>query len=226
MTPEEIRRALRGRYSKAQDAIGEAVRLGSLGDELLADALSRRADSLIAAALGQVEGPAGEIALRKAAESSGPGSQDVRCAALLALAKRNPDGSATPELIEGLASRDWVVRWYAMVGLAGAGDDRAWEPAFARLVGWLRQASTNAPYDWTLCYLAQCVASGGPRSVELVETVRHGWTKLGLGAGWIAAQWPAAAPSGPGAGDVPAPDGHLLRMWARNDSLFKAHLFP
>ena len=65
---------------------------------------------------------------------TGPGSRDLRCASLLALAKRIGT-QATPDLLVGLTVSDAAVKDYAVIGLAGAGaDDQAWK----QVLGYLR----------------------------------------------------------------------------------------
>lgn len=96
-------------------------------DELLSQILDESDDPVYAkpttaAHLGDFAGPHGDAALRRAIGLTGPGSRDVRCAALLALAKR-VGPLATPHLVEGLRASDAVVKDYAVIGLAGVGAD-------------------------------------------------------------------------------------------------------
>src|SRR5262249_29257636 len=104
-------------------------------DVLLAQMLGEapRSESvLIAGALGETQGPSGVIALRLAVAATGPRTRDLRCVALLGLAKRlGPD--ASPDLSAALASRDAVVKHYALIGLAGAGNGDAIAPVVNRL---------------------------------------------------------------------------------------------
>jgi hypothetical protein len=64
---------------------------------------------MIAAQLGDLHGDAGTAALLRAVHVSGPNTRDLRCAALLALAKRCGE-EATLWLRDALADRDGAVK--------------------------------------------------------------------------------------------------------------------
>jgi HEAT repeat protein len=111
-------------------AVKDLVMAGPAGEVELVNALSdvsipRRLT--IVAALGDAQGEAGFAALRRVLAESHTNT-DTRCAALLALAKRDGVG-ASPELAGHLNHRSRSVRSYAMRGLAVVGDDRAWAVA-------------------------------------------------------------------------------------------------
>lgn len=205
-------------------AVHEAV-VDPHADELLAEMLDESGDlvyakPLIAAHLGDLAGPQGDAALRRAIRVSGPGTRDVRCASLLALAKRT-GALATPDLVEGLAVPDATVKYYAIIGLAGAGDDQAWDQALGYLRSVLRRARRDhgrSQAAYALAYLARHVADG-PRRRELAVFVRKHWDAIDEGA-WFEALWPEAAPSGPALDAVPAPSGEAIQAWAR-ESLFR-----
>lgn len=223
---------LRHRSRHAFDqAVRDAVMEGSAGDAELAAAMgdvpaSRQVE--IAAALGDARGDAGPVALRGILRASA--QRDVSCAALLALAKRcGADASA--ELASALASRDSVVKRYAMLGLAGAGDDRAWEEAFGRLKQLLRRSgpppslsprflSVQSPVAAAICYLGRHLdGPGGNRTVRLVRELRSRWEQIGSGEKqWLAQVWPGCAP-GPDESEIPAPDGPRLQQWIRDPLL-------
>src|SRR6476661_11020653 len=107
-------------------AVQVAVRLGAQGDQLLAALSDLRGWRAIhrAAALGDVVGPSGGQALRRIIATPGPGTSDQRCAALLALAKREK-AQASDALSAVVDDRDAGVRQYALLGLAAVGDERA-----------------------------------------------------------------------------------------------------
>src|SRR4051794_19000843 len=95
------------RSARRQEAIRDAYS-DVHADQLLAQMLDEPGDLVfdkvvIAAHLGDLPGAAGDDALRRAIRTSGPGSRDLRCASLLALAKRL-GGEATPDLLAGLAA--------------------------------------------------------------------------------------------------------------------------
>jgi hypothetical protein len=126
---------LRDRDMRTFDqGVRPAVAAGLEGDRELARVLPelpRTRAIIAAAALGDASGGAGVDALARAWREPSA-SRDLRCAALLALAKREYEG-ASAELADGLAYPDGVVKGYAMIGLAGFGDDRAWDAALDRL---------------------------------------------------------------------------------------------
>src|SRR5688500_11960650 len=104
-------RLLSAHFRTFNDALYEALRSGDAGDAALGDTLlavtkDRRVS--IAAALGDMKGDAGTAALRIAIDVPGA-SRDLRCAALLALAKRC-GASASADFARHLASSDSVVK--------------------------------------------------------------------------------------------------------------------
>jgi len=205
------------RWSDNQAAIAGALR-DPHADAVLAAMLDASANGgaavFAAAFLGDLQGEAGTAALRRAVTATGRGSRDVRCAALLALAKRSgPD--ATPWLRDGLAGRDRVVREYALIGLAGAGDDRAWGDVFSLLPSIIRPVQRSRPsaVATALAYLA-CHVEPAERRHDLVALVRKDWGSIAEDA-WFAEYWPEVRPGGPPPHLVPPPDVARIRGWAR-----------
>jgi hypothetical protein len=94
-------------------------------DRLLAARVDAARDVIAVARLGDLQGDAGTDALRRALTRTGRGSRDLRCAALVALAKRC-GADATPWLRDALAITDGIVKDFAVLALAGVGDGRAW----------------------------------------------------------------------------------------------------
>jgi hypothetical protein len=201
------------------EALRLAHRLGADGDALFAAALTspRANDVLLAAMLGDLAGPAGDEALARVVGASGPNTMDLRCAALLALAKRRPDGAATPTFVEGLASRSGWVKDYALISLAGAGDARGWQPAFDVLRSRLSRPS-SADIDrtwWATAYLAQFPDEP---VADLVALLRKRWDRIAHAL--IVPHWPEVAPDGPPADQVEVPPPGYLRAVIRADPLF------
>lgn len=128
-----------------EQAVVQVVGAGDDGDRTLSAALPdlpRDRKVAAAAALGDLRGEAGTAALRAARREPGA-SRDLRCAALLALAKR-AGAAATDDLAEGLASRDAAVKDYALFGLACVAetvDASMWERIVARLEQMLSRPS-------------------------------------------------------------------------------------
>jgi HEAT repeat protein len=207
--------ALRGdRGDQLDRSIVQAVQLGAQGDELLAQALqtARGFDRVVlAAGLGEVDGAAGSAALRKALAATGPGSRDLRCAALLALGKREGAG-ATPEMLAGLHSRDGIVREYAVAALAEAGDDRGWGEVFAWVTDQLTAERrpgylAASPVVVAFSYLARHASTGSVRLRRLVDTIRSSWPQLlDDERAWFNRNWPQAAPGGPDPDVLSSPD--------------------
>jgi hypothetical protein len=215
------------------DAVRAAVMEGPAGEAELVRALAdlpRSARVLVIAALGDAQGGLGSAALRAVLAEPGA-SRDMRCAALLALVKRCGE-DASQDLAQALTSRDGPVKDYAMLGLAGAGDDRAWESAFARLRQQLRRrAGAPSPYPQgampgqspvatTICYLAQHLAVGDRRE-RLLREVRGQWGRLAdTERAWLTEMWPDCAPEGPDEAAVLRPDADRLRRWITSGALF------
>lgn len=217
------------RTARQSQAITDAY-IDIHADDLLARMLDTSDDLVfarphIAAHLGDFTGSAGDAALRRAIAVTGPGSRDLRCASLLALAKRC-GAQATPDLLSGLASGDAFVKDYAVIGLAGAGDDRAWEQVLDYLRSVLRRkrrASGKSEVSIAVAYLAQYVADSHRRAL-LVGFIRKHWAAINEDD-WFARHWPDARPDGPVVAAVPAPDHDAIRAWAR-DPLFRPRGLP
>jgi len=214
------------RSAQRREAIRDAY-IDPHADELLAQMLDESADLVfdkvvIAAHLGDFTGAAGDDSLRRVIRVSGPGSRDLRCASLLALAKRL-GAQAAPDLIDGLAGSDASVKDYAVIGLAGAGaaDNDAWKQVFVYLRSVLRRkrrAHGQSEVAFALAYLAQHDADSSRRS-ELVAFIRKHWDVIDE-AGWFAQLWPDASPDGPRLELVAGPDRESMRAWAR-EPLFR-----
>jgi hypothetical protein len=119
-------------------------------DELLARMLDTSNDQvfekvMLAAHLGDLHGDAGVAALERATEATGQGSRDLRCAALIALAKRC-GAEATPLFRDALATRDGAVKDYAVMALDAVGDGRAWQEVADRLQTLVRRDTSGYPY--------------------------------------------------------------------------------
>ena len=116
-------------WQEVQGALYEAFEHPD-GDRLLAEfvvAAKPGPERVSAAALlGELRGSEGTAALRQLIRATGPGSRDLRCVSLIALAKRCGE-EASADLTEALFNRDSTVKDYATLGLAGAGDGRAWD---------------------------------------------------------------------------------------------------
>jgi hypothetical protein len=216
---------LRGRSAdRFELAVGRAVELGAAGEALLVDALGSTAGwrrVAVAARLGDATGPRGPAALRDLLGVTGPGTRDLRCVALLALAKRL-GADATQDLADALVISDPGVHDYAGVALAKVGDDRAWESVLAGLSTLLQRRGRRSAWppraSWEIGYLARHADS--ERLTRLVSTLRASWAGLTEAEReWLEVQWPEVAPGGTSAGEVPAPD--VGRLPAMYDALFE-----
>ena len=218
-------------YRTFIDALQECMRSGDAGDVALADALpavTKDRRVMIAAALGDMRGDAGSEALRKAIDAPGA-SRDLRCAGLLALAKRC-GAAASADFARHLASSDSAVKRYAMHCLAGAGDDRAWHLALKRVdqIVDRRRINANDPSEVAIAigYLARHVlATGSSRSTTLITWIREHWDVLTADERrWLGKHWPGCAPTGGEPASVPPADAEAIRQSVRGP-LFDAPAF-
>lgn len=159
---EEVRAGLSSsRAERFEDAVRAAVDMGENGDRLLADvdSLTGWRRVYVIAALGDVRGPAGGAALRRATSTSGPGTSDLRCAATLALAKRDEPG-ATQTLADLVNDRDHTVRDYALLGLAAIGDASAYDIVLTRVTAMLARRRTSESADFSPLTLGSAARVG------------------------------------------------------------------
>jgi len=155
-------------------------------------------------------------------------SVDLRCAALLALAKR--EGAAASDILTAhLGGVPAAVRAYAVIGLAGVGDDRAWFKVHTIL---RRQLKRPAPADqprlqqfqvlMAIAYVARHL-NGSPteRIPLLVATLRSRFDRLyQVEQEWLSEHWPGIAPHGPHPDRVLPPDPAPFRSL-----VYATHLF-
>jgi hypothetical protein len=216
------------RTATFEAAVRAAVELGAEGDRLLAglDGLRgwRAVDAV--AALGDVDGAHGGAALRNTIASRGRGTSDLRCAALLALAKREKAG-ASDVLSEAVDDADAAVRDYAVMGLAAVGDGRAWDAVLARLTATLGRTRTTeagddlSPVVLAVVYLLRHVGEDDGRAETVVSLLRRRWPRLTYREQrWFGEHWPAVAPGLAGAGEPALPDPAALQRWLLDDPLF------
>jgi hypothetical protein len=216
-------RLLSKHYQTFYDALRECYHAGDTGDAALAEALpdvTKDRRVAIAAALGDMGShDAGDAALRAAIESPGA-SRDLRCAGVLALAKRC-GASASADFARSLASSDFAVKHYAMHCLAGAGDDRAWDQALKRLEQIVGRPTNHgddpSEVAITIAYLARHVlAAGSDRSMALVRFIREHWAGLTASERrWVETHWPACAPGGGDPASLAPPDAESIRRSVR-----------
>ncbi len=220
MTKDLSARLRSRRWEEVDAALAEAVEHPE-GDRIIADYVltGGRSERLFATALlGDLRGTEGTAALRQLVHASGPGSRDLRCASLVALAKRCGE-AASADLTAALSDRDGTVKDYAIIGLAGAGDGRAWDIVFKRLQLLLRRPSRvigASEVVMAVAYLVQHQRDDLERLHALVEALRSSWDRMSdEEIRWFAEFWPEALPDGPLTGDVPWPDPNQVRDWVR-----------
>jgi hypothetical protein len=220
----QIRESFLSRRSGTREKAVAAAYFDPHADMLLAwmlDNTHNPYDSVIVASrLSAFDGDAGNAALERALGRDGSGTRDVRCAALFALAVRRRV-LATPTLRSALSIRDGAVKDYAVIGLAGVGDDSAWDDVLAHFPALLRRKRHPEPDDraMALGYLSQHLADAA-RTRELVTFVRKHWIALDQDQ-WFADYWPDARPDGPMIDAVAAPDATLIRKWVFDSQLLK-----
>ena len=218
------------RWQEVEPALYEAFEHPD-GDRFLAEfvvSAERGPEQLKAAALlGDLRGSEGTAALRRLIQATGPWSQDLRCASLLALAKRCGE-DASAELTEALSDRNAAVKDYAIIGLAGAGDGRAWDLVLKRLHVLLRRPSRPIPSEvlMAVAYLVQHGMDDQDRLKALVDSLRTNWDRMNEDeVKWFSEFWPDVSPDGPPSSRVSTPDPKRVREWAR-DPLFRPRQVP
>jgi hypothetical protein len=184
----------------------------------------------IAAALGDSTGDVGPARLRSLLQETGPGTSDLRCAALLSLAKRCQD-LAHDDYAAAFHSEDAGTRSYALLAMSAFGRDGLWEEVANRLVTTMkrRDRRSSQPSDavMMIIYLARHAAKEPARLQTLVELIRQHWAGLDPrgedeATGWIENYWPEATPTGPPPDRVSAPDTAAMEQWIKDDPLFTA----
>jgi hypothetical protein len=203
-----------------------AVELGAVGDALLADVENLRGGRAldVTVALGDVDGPRGGAVLRQAIAARGGGTSHLRCAALLALAKR--EGMAASEtLSEAVDDADAAVRDYAVMGLAAVGDGRAWDAVHARLTAMLARQRTRdgepSAVVLAVVYLLRHVADDRGRAVAVVSLLQRRWDRLFDGERrWFAEHWPAVDPGAVTTDEPELSDPAALQRWLLDNPLF------
>jgi hypothetical protein len=233
MTDEADLAALRARlrttkWAERDDALKEAVALGKQAEALLVDSVQDAdwlATLMTAAALGDLRGPGpGDEVLRRLLKRTGPHTRDIRCAAVLALAKRLGPG-ATADFVAALQIPDGGVKTYALLCLAGVGDGRAWDDVF----GWLRNrlrrvestryghhSPTVAAVDYLLRHSKE---QADDRAKRLAKVLRENKIHLSeRDEQWLLTAWPTLQADDE-IPDLPSPD--CLIVWSR-DPLFAA----
>lgn len=224
-----LRARLRSRrWSERDDALEEAVALGKQAEALLAGSVADadwQATLQTAAALGDMRGPGpGDEVLRRLVNRTGPHTRDIRCAAVLALAKRLGPG-ATADSVAALQIPDGTVKRYALLCLAAVGDGRAWDDVF----GWLRNrlrrpgSTRYGGHSPTVAAVDYLLRHGGARAHDraerLAKVLRENLSRLSeRDLQWLSAAWPALQ-GDDGIPALPSPD--CLIDWSR-DPLFAA----
>lgn len=217
--------------------VDEAVRLvglGEAGEAALVEVVRAGRNVVGVAALGEAAGPAGVGVLRNVALDDRR-SDDERCAALVALAKRSGrEGSDC--YARALGARRSSVKHYAILCLCAFGDDRAWDAVLARL----KATGSKLPDPLTGMWFpssqpAQLVAIGylarhagtSDRADALSRVVRPMWERWStLQREWIQEFWPGAplpdaSPSAAKGGVVLARS--VVERWTK-DPMFE-HLY-
>jgi hypothetical protein len=198
------------------NAILKAAKMRGDADQILSGMLTDpvydgREKILVVAALGEVQGPVGSAAIRRAFADAVAGLatarpnqrsdlRDLACAAVYALGER--DGAAATDVFVTAAfhpNRD--ISNYGMNALVSAGDDRAWDDVMSRLAEILRTKAGMGTHrsDQALAaieYLAGHAGPGTVRAIRLITLVRDRWRNLGDRA-WAEERWPGIGPEGP-----------------------------
>jgi hypothetical protein len=198
---------------------------------------------VIAADLGYSEGESGPARLRQLLGETGRGTSDLRCAALLALAKRCKE-DAHDDFVAAFHSADAGTRDYAVLALAAYGRDGLWDEVSDRLVKTLkrrvRDDSTPSKTALMITYLVRHATRQPERVPALVNLLRKHWAGLdpvdsdgdrvvdleATNTEWLQRYWPDAAPAGPPADEVALPEIAAMEEWIRMNSLLAGERMP
>lgn len=146
--------------------------------------------------------------LRKFVAAFGPGLQDLRCAAVTALAC-TAGSDATADFADLLADPTRAVRECAADILFNVGDGRAWDSVFGFYRTEVRQRGPKRaplPPAMPLSYLLVQAESGSEGAAALVGFLRVEWGRLSaFERQWLGEQAPGIAPGGPELGAVLLP---------------------
>jgi hypothetical protein len=187
---------------------------------------------MLAAELGDSEGESGPDALRNLLGETGKGTRDLRCAALLALAKRCRE-AASDDYAAALSSKDWATKHYAMITMAAYGKDGQWDRLLGDLDRRLARGGRRAedPHltdvQQLVVYLCRHLGGDQSRLDRLVAVLRARWDALLTRVdvepdevAWLCRFWPEVAPNAPAASDVAPPDSAGMTGWIRSNPLF------
>jgi len=173
---------------------------------------------VLVAALGDCNGPLGAALLDEIANQIVE-SSSVRCAAVIALAKR-VGIRASETLARALESRSGEVKDCAVASLAAVGDDRAWEPVLQRLRTILGRKTRDYvaldPTDVEFCvaYLGRHLERAIDRHDRVVSVIHRRWDRLDvIEWRWFHSYWPACDPTSRAPAVAPAPE--RLQNWAQ-----------
>jgi hypothetical protein len=181
--------------------------------------------------LGCSQGTSGPDELRRLLRENGPGTSDLRCAALLALAKRCRQ-DAHNDYVVAFHSKDAGTRDYAMLALSAFGRDGLWDEVAARLVknlknGRRRGSSPPSEVVVKIVYLVRHAATEPGRIARLADSLRQHWARLESTSDghdneqWITEYWPEASPGGPTVSTLGPPDVAAMERYVRTSPLFE-----
>lgn len=229
-----VERLADGDYVTVRAAIVDAITGGERGEQAIINRIRngpRRDLPLVIAALGDCTGPSGTALLKELA-SQDAADEDLRCAALVSLAKRaGSDASAI--LATALSSRRSAVKDYAIAGLAAVGDDRVWNEVLERLKKILGRESRDyvavPPTDvqYGAVYLGRHLETDATRSSRVVRLMHRRWHVLHRSErSWFDEFWPQCDPEGVAleAESTDLPDSRRLSEWARSNFLRPAFI--
>jgi hypothetical protein len=199
---------------------------------------------VLAADLGYSDGKSGPVRLRQLLSETGPGTSDLRCAALLALAKRCK-ADAHEDFAAAFHSADAGTRGYAILAMAAYGREGLWDEVSDRLVKTLerreRDDGTPSKTALMITYLARHAVRQPVRVQALVNLLRKHWASLdpvssdgdkvmdlqgGSNTEWVQTYWPDAVPGGPPADEVAPPLIAAMQEWIRSDPLLAEKSIP
>jgi hypothetical protein len=183
------------KWPRDHGLLANAVRSGPVGTEILAELMRSQANpnarTIVAGYLGEAKGDGGIPELREAIRATGAVSQDLKCAAIVALTKRLHN-EATPDMVVALGDRNGAVRGYAMTCLAFQGDERGCDAVLAEVERRVKRGASAIrafPIGDAIAYVVR-VGSAEQRQ-RLAATMAPHWSKLvEYTREWVGQFWP------------------------------------
>ncbi len=198
-------------FRELRYALDEAAHGGQLGEINLTNFVQytpapQEYRALGVAALAKVKGPLGSAAMIAVLRSASPDQEDLICAAIIALVRREGRGERRM-YEEMLRFPSDAVRRYAFQALAFVGEGGRWAELADELTIWEPdKGALTFGFELTVSYLLR-FSDEHERGIEhVVSQVRYHWDQLdSLERQFLGKVWPDAMPGGPPLSDLRPP---------------------